>query len=50
MNYHNCFSNCLYYEDNEMTPLITNQMNKTIETSYDIFIGGVFLSYYFVEL
>lgn len=25
-----------------MTPLITNQMNKTTETSYDIFIGGIF--------
>jgi hypothetical protein len=29
-----------------MTPLINDQMNRTIETSYDIFIkkfGGVFL-------
>jgi hypothetical protein len=36
-----------------MTPLITNQINRTIETSYDIFIkkiDGVFLSYYFVKL
>jgi hypothetical protein len=35
-----------HYGANEMTPFITNQ----IETSYDIFIGGVFLSYYFVKL
>jgi hypothetical protein len=27
-----------HYGANEMTPLITNQMNKTIETSYDILI------------
>jgi hypothetical protein len=39
-----------HYGANEMTLFITNQMNKTIETSYDILIGGVFLSYYFVKL
>jgi len=39
-----------HYGTNEMTPFITNQMNKTIGTSYDIFIGGGFLSYYFVKL